>query len=937
MKKILLALVAVFLATAIYAQDSDEINLTREQVLAMSIEDLQDLSLEELAYALDIMEVQSVDELFAMIMNKNVSSASKKEEDSFKSPLSTSVITREEMRTFGCTTVEEALRMLPGMIVREKTNGVYDVHVRGLDNIPDGNMFLYSENVNTLVMIDGRPAFNYETGAMLWEALPVGIEDIERIEVVRGASSALYGSNALTGVINIITEKPTTQSKFVSGSFQAGSSSTYVGDVAFRKSFNDKFGFSVSGNYQVRNRPTDKIYIIPDANTYDTRDESINYKNGGWASITDLEYLRKTDTFGEETSLIEAASTANEVFHNSQLARKSLGLNAILYYTPTTDIMFTLSGGYQNSMAMQSGIRYDAFPMHFRQSKQTYVDLTADIIGISLQLNYTTGPQDFMPGMTSFKVKNQQFTGNIEYDWHVFGDFYLRPGVNYRWNNVDDSDYAGKARKPILDAFGDTTTLSGFFNGDASLTAIAPSLRVDYTAFKKLRIIAAYRAEKLSCPDKWYHSGQVAINYAVNDKHDIRLIYSRANRSSIFLNTKVDFDQIRTDYAAPSEAKYEGNKDSKVVSADNFEIGYRVRPVPRLLIDLEAYYTFSRDYGTLMAAESGYMCKSKDLETGFTNLVVSTIVDQLNLPSALVDAFIGPLLEEYGINNYDSNYNTEDLVNAMKTRTTIQYNNLPYKVQSRGISLSLDWIVCKQLVAKVNANLQKTTIDNYFRYNFDNDLSFQITQSYGKLYEAIADLTEMCSDINNLDTNIEKLMTLMNDSFYLADIPDVVAAYESATAMADKDGGAALEAFYQDLIDNDHLNYYYYFKYGVESDHNGHLLIGASTETNHKYEDKHVHKNTPSFYGSIGLLYKPIDQISIAADGYYYTKQTMQTYAGDADIRSKFNLNVKVSYRPIDPFEIYFNAHNILNDHTREFAFTDNVTGIYSVGVNFKF
>ena len=175
------------LLSAVCAQAQNP-SLTKEKVLSMTIEELSDLPLEDLMYAVELLEVKSIDELFEMIMNKNVSSASKKEEDSFKSPLSSSVLTREEIRTYGCTTIEEALRLIPGVIVREKLNGVYDVHLRGLDNIPDNNMLLYTENVNTLVMINSRPVFSYCQGATMWETLPVGIEDISRIEVVRGAA-----------------------------------------------------------------------------------------------------------------------------------------------------------------------------------------------------------------------------------------------------------------------------------------------------------------------------------------------------------------------------------------------------------------------------------------------------------------------------------------------------------------------------------------------------------------------------------------------------------------------------------------------------------------------------------------------------------------------------------------------------------------------------
>lgn len=259
MKKIFAVLLASCLSLGSLAQQK----LTREQILAMSTDELSELPLEDLMQAVETLGVASVDELFALIMNKNVSSASKEEESSFTSPLSSTVITRDEMRSYGVSSMEEALRLIPGMIVSEKTNGVYDVYIRGLNNIPDNNMILYSENPNTLVMIDGRPVQNYAMGAITFETFPIDIEDVERIEVVRGASGALYGANAVTGVINIITTKPDNSQATVSGSVQMGNHSSVVGNAALRKAINDKLAVGLTVNMQHRNRPTSDLYIEP--------------------------------------------------------------------------------------------------------------------------------------------------------------------------------------------------------------------------------------------------------------------------------------------------------------------------------------------------------------------------------------------------------------------------------------------------------------------------------------------------------------------------------------------------------------------------------------------------------------------------------------------------------------------------------------------------
>ena len=147
----------VILATiSVYANaqtQPEKKTYTKEQVLALSYEQLLNLPFEELLQVAEVVGV-STDELLEMILNKELTSASKKKESAFDSPLSSSVVTSSEIELSGATTIEEALRLVPGMIVREKTNGVYDVHIRGFDNVPPSNFEHFSENTISLVMVD---------------------------------------------------------------------------------------------------------------------------------------------------------------------------------------------------------------------------------------------------------------------------------------------------------------------------------------------------------------------------------------------------------------------------------------------------------------------------------------------------------------------------------------------------------------------------------------------------------------------------------------------------------------------------------------------------------------------------------------------------------------------------------------------------------------
>jgi len=110
-----------------------------------------------------------------------------------------SVITAEDIHYSGLTNIPEVLQFAPGMDVLKYNRFSYAIGVRGLHE-------LSSDRVQSLV--NGRLADNPIYGGPEYWNLPILMEDIERIEVVRGAGGAAWGANALTGVINIITKRP---------------------------------------------------------------------------------------------------------------------------------------------------------------------------------------------------------------------------------------------------------------------------------------------------------------------------------------------------------------------------------------------------------------------------------------------------------------------------------------------------------------------------------------------------------------------------------------------------------------------------------------------------------------------------------------------------------------------------------------------------------
>jgi len=118
-------------------------------------------------------------------------------------PASIGVITSKQLQARNVRTFDQAFDEMPGVIVtRSSGANVQAFSIRGASEVAGGGI-----GNRVLLLIDGRPALSPESGGALWNLVPLG--SIERIEVVRGAYSSLYGSSAMGGVVNVITRNPT--------------------------------------------------------------------------------------------------------------------------------------------------------------------------------------------------------------------------------------------------------------------------------------------------------------------------------------------------------------------------------------------------------------------------------------------------------------------------------------------------------------------------------------------------------------------------------------------------------------------------------------------------------------------------------------------------------------------------------------------------------
>lgn len=167
-----------------------------------------------------------------------VVTASRRAESPLDAPNAVTILTEEDIRLSGARSIPDLLRRVPGMDVMAMSYAEYNVAMRGFNRRIANKI---------LVLIDGRTAYQDFLGATLWRSFPVDLMDIERIEVVRGPGSAIYGAYAYTGIINIITKTPD-QMRGAAAHAGAGNGSSM--EAAFQ--YGDTkgpLGFKISGGY----------------------------------------------------------------------------------------------------------------------------------------------------------------------------------------------------------------------------------------------------------------------------------------------------------------------------------------------------------------------------------------------------------------------------------------------------------------------------------------------------------------------------------------------------------------------------------------------------------------------------------------------------------------------------------------------------------------
>ncbi|WP_394830452.1 TonB-dependent receptor plug domain-containing protein [Pendulispora rubella] len=455
------------------------------------------------------------------VYEETIITASRGKQSPLDAPSSTTVITQQDIRLSGITRIPELLRRVAGMDVMEITGGDSNVSMRGFNSRLANKV---------LVLVNGRSVYNDILGSTFWELLSIDVDQIERIEIIRGPGSALYGANAFAGVINIIPIAP--------GEGKPGLRVGY-GDQqqaygsAWATGRQGDIGYRISAGYTRYPKWTREI----DGGRSDVLFAPVNQFTGAESQRIDI---RTSKRFGKDMSLDVGGGYAN-----SKLDVYGIGpLNEYNFDAANGDITVDFKSKNFNArtyFTRLSGTGQAAY----------------DYIGHTL---YTSHPRQNVFNTEAEFVGT--FGENITHDVH-FGLGYRLKDVSWEYLRGNDIEHHGSTYVQDSIHFGKQFNIVG-------------SGRLDYVPYLK-KIVPSARA---------------SVIYKPTDRQAFRLVGASAFRSPSFLEAYVGLPIMLSVPGAlyySGNGREDGSRlqPEQIISA---EIGYLNQQSDLFEFDVTAYY-----------------------------------------------------------------------------------------------------------------------------------------------------------------------------------------------------------------------------------------------------------------------------------------------------------------------------------------------------------
>jgi len=368
------------------------------------------------------------------LLNVTVTSAGQKEQKLSEVAAAMTVLNSDDIRRSGATTIPDLLRYVPGVEVGQANNGEFSVGIRGF-----GGIF----STKLLVLVDGRSIYDPTYGGVDWADQRMMLDDIDRVEVIRGPGATIWGANAVNGVINIITKDAAdTQGGFISGTY--GTREDGMGE--FRYGFQPVAGLSLRFYGQYENLAASDA--LPGVQKFDQLQNGLIGFRADYRPDTDDHFRLSSEASTTRSGDEQFGFTATPPYTNT-----GDGQNVNFIYEHNFDV--------DNTLTVQS--YYDRFARNTEPIDQfgDVIVQTADAqIRHTLPINLLPIKQELTYGAEYRQVDSQLFDSHTvtwlrgrddqtfslfaQTDFHLIDDVLtLTAGTKY-----DHNDYTGNEVQP---------------------------------------------------------------------------------------------------------------------------------------------------------------------------------------------------------------------------------------------------------------------------------------------------------------------------------------------------------------------------------------------------------------------------------------------------------------------------------------------------------
>jgi iron complex outermembrane receptor protein len=472
------------------------------------------------------------------LMNVEVTSVSKRPQRVADAAAAIFVITQEDIRRSGATSVPELLRMVPGVEVARIDANKWAVSIRGFNG-------RFSSKVQ--VLTDGRSVYNTLFSGTYWEAQDVVLEDVERIEVIRGPSASVWGANAMNGVINIITKSARdTQGVLLSG----GAGTSEEGFATAR--FGGRIG--------------DKLHYRGYAKSFRVDEGPVASGNRG---ADDTEQGRTGFRLDWEPTTRDLVTLSGDL-HKQDYGSTGIMLPLVTPpFSTTFDARAKSSGGnvlgrWSRSFSETSNLALQAYYDRFQKDEQG-VGMTADVADVDFQHAFQAFARNHVIWGLGYRYTRTELNDN--------------PFVRVPYSQRQDSLFSGFLQDEITLVEDELRFIivSKVEHNDSTGVEVQPSARLLWSPTPAQSVWAA-------------------VSRAV------RVPFIGEEDTEITAEVIPPFTP-ENPTPFPAEVAFSGNPD--IVSEDllAFEIGYRVQPFGGLSLDTTAFYNVYDDLRGFVVGE----------------------------------------------------------------------------------------------------------------------------------------------------------------------------------------------------------------------------------------------------------------------------------------------------------------------------------------------